>query len=89
MRVKESSCDLAIITAIISSFRDRVVSKQSVFIGEVGLTGEIKDVNSMDIRLKEASSQGLKKAIISTKPKIKTDIKIYEVDEVVKMLELF
>ncbi len=43
----------------------------------------------METRLKEASSQGIKKAIISEKPTIKTDWKCFVVDEVVKMLELF
>ncbi len=89
MKVKESSCDLAVIAAIISSFRNRPISKESVFIGEVSLTGEIKDVHGMETRLKEASSQGIQKAIISQKPKTKINMKSYEVDEVQKMLELF
>ena len=89
MKVKESSCDLAVIAAIISSFRNRPISKESVFIGEVSLTGEIKDVHGMETRLKEASSQGISKAIISEKPKSKINIKTFEVDEVPKMLELF
>ena len=89
MKVKESSCDLAVIAAIISSFRDRPISKESIFIGEVSLTGEIKDVHGMENRLKEASSQGIKKAVIAQKPKTKINIKSFEVDEVQKMLELF
>lgn len=89
IKVKESSCDLAVIAAIISSFRDRPISKESVFIGEVSLTGEIKDVSSIENRLKEASSQGIKKAIIANKPSNKLKIKTFEVDEVLAMLELF
>ena len=89
IKVKESSCDLAVVAAIISSFRNRPISKESVFIGEVSLTGEIKDVYSMETRLREAGSQGITKAIIAQKPSIKTDMKCFEVDEVVKMLELF
>ena len=89
MKVKESSCDLAVIAAIISSFRNRPISKESVFIGEVSLTGEIKDVHGMETRLKEASSQGITKAIISEKPKNKINLKTFAVDEVEKMLELF
>ena len=89
IKVKESSCDLAIIAAIISSFRNRPISKESVFIGEVSLTGEIKDVHNMENRLKEVQSQGIKKAIIAKKPKSKNKIKCFEVDEVIKMLELF
>ncbi len=89
MKIKESSCDLAVIAAIISSFRNRPLSKESVFIGEVSLTGEIKNTHGMEVRLKEAMAQGIKKAIISQKPKNNIDIKIFEVDEVPKMLELF
>ncbi len=89
IKIKESSCDLAIVAAIISSFQNRPISKESVFIGEVSLTGEVKDVYSMETRLKEASSQGITKAIISSKPKVKTNLKCFEVNEVVKMLELF
>jgi DNA repair protein RadA/Sms len=89
IKVKESSCDLAVVAAIISSFRNRPISKESIFVGEVSLTGEIKDVYSMETRLKEASSQGIKKAIIATKPSIQIPIKIFAIDEVVKMIELF
>lgn len=89
IKIKESSADLAVIAAIISSFRDRPISKESIFIGEVSLTGEIKDVYSMDMRLKEAAAQGITKAIIAQKPSIKTSAKCFAVDEVSKMIELF
>ena len=89
IKIKESSADLAVIAAIISSFRDRPISKESAFIGEVSLTGEIKDVYSIDIRLKEAQAQGMKKAVIAQKTNLKLDIKTFAVDEVSKMIELF
>ena len=89
IKIKESSADLAVVAAIISSFRDRPISKESVFIGEVSLTGEIKDVFSIDMRLKEAQAQGIKKAVIAQKPKIKLNMKVFPVDEVSKMIELF
>ncbi|NQY54251.1 MAG: DNA repair protein RadA [Campylobacteraceae bacterium] len=89
IKIKESSADLAVIAAIISSFRDRPISKESVFIGEVSLTGEIKEVFSMDLRLKEAQAQGVKKAIIAKVPNIKLKLQVYNVDEVHKMIELF
>ena len=89
MKIKESSCDLAVIASIISSFRNRPISKETIFIGEVSLTGEIKDVHGMETRLKEAASQGIQKAVIANKIKAAVDIKIFEVDEVPKMLELF
>lgn len=70
-------------------FRDRPISKESVFIGEVSLTGEIKDVYSIDLRLKEAQAQGIKKAIIAQKTNLKLDLKTFAVDEVSKVIELF
>ncbi|CAI8237298.1 MAG: DNA repair protein RadA [Sulfurovum sp.] len=89
IKIKESSADLAVIAAIISSFRNRPISKESVFIGEVSLTGEIKDVYSVDLRLKESQAQGIKKAVLAMKPSLKLDLKTFAVDEVTKMLELF
>ena len=80
---------MAVIAAIISSFRDRPISKETVFVGEVSLTGEIKDVYSSATRLNEAAAQGIKKAIVDTKIKTKSTIKCFAVDEVVKMIELF
>ena len=89
IKIKESSADLAVVAAIISSFRDRPISKESTFIGEVSLTGEIKDVYSIDMRLKEAQAQGIKKAVIAQKVNLKLDLKTFPVDEVSKMIELF
>ncbi|WP_321311542.1 DNA repair protein RadA [Halarcobacter sp.] len=89
IKIKESSADLAVIAAIISSFRDRPISKESTFIGEVSLTGEIKDVYSIDLRLKEAQAQGIRKAVIAQKTNLKLDLKTFAVDEVSKMIELF
>jgi DNA repair protein RadA/Sms len=90
IKIKESSIDLCVISAIISSFRNRPISKKSIFIGEVSLTGEIKEVSSMDIRLREAQSHGITKAIVAKKPKAKLkDIKCFELDEVSKVIDLF
>ena len=89
IKIKESSADLAVIAAIISSFRNRPISKESIFIGEVSLTGEIKDVYSIDVRLKEAQAQGIKKAVIAKQTKLKLKLKTYCVNEVSKMIELF
>ena len=68
--------------------RERPISKESVFIGEVSLTGEIKDVHDIENRLKEASSQGIKKAIVAKKTKTKLNIKTYEVNEVLEVIKI-
>jgi DNA repair protein RadA/Sms len=87
IKISETGADLAIIAAIVSSFKDRVISKRSVFIGEVSLIGDIRDVNSSDIRLNEAAAQGFERAITAKRVQSQEKIKCYEVDEVEKLLE--
>ncbi len=89
IKITETSADLAILAAIISSFRDRVISKETVFIGEVSLVGDVRDVYAMDVRLKEAKMQNITKALVSKKPLEKTSVKTFIVDEVTKLLEWY
>jgi DNA repair protein RadA/Sms len=87
IKINEPSADLAIIAAIISSFRDRAISKETVFIGEVSLVGDVRDVPSLDLRLKEALSLGFTKAIIPSKPVGDFNIKTFIVNEVEKVID--
>ncbi|SFV50178.1 DNA repair protein RadA [hydrothermal vent metagenome] len=89
IKITETSADLAILAAIISSFRDRAISKETIFIGEVSLVGDVREVYGLDTRLKEASMQNIKKAIVAKKPLERTKIKTYVVDEVTKLLEWY
>ena len=87
IKISETAADLAIIAAILSSFRNRPLNEESIFLGEVGLTGEIRDVVMLDNRLKEAASQGFTKAIIPSKPIESHPIKSFIVDSVEKIVE--
>ena len=64
VRINETGADLAIILAILSSFRDKPVSNRLLVFGEVGLSGEIRPVPNGEERLKEASKHGFETAII-------------------------
>ncbi len=64
VRVMETSADLAVLLAIVSSFRDRILPQDLMVFGEVGLSGEIRPVPSGQERLREAAKHGFKKAII-------------------------
>jgi DNA repair protein RadA/Sms len=64
LRVDEPAADLAVAVAIASSMRDLPVRADSVLIGEVGLSGELRWVGQMTNRLKEAAKLGFKAAII-------------------------
>lgn len=89
IKITETAADLAILAAIISSFRDRAISKETVFIGEVSLVGDVREVYAMDVRLKEAKMQNISKAMVAKKPLEKTAIKTFVVDEVTKLLEWY
>lgn len=64
VRVMETSADLALLLAIVSSFRDRALPQDLMVFGEVGLSGEIRPVPSGQERLREAAKHGFKKAIV-------------------------
>src|SRR5690606_30109440 len=64
VKVTETSADLAVLLAIVSSFRDRALSRDLVVFGEVGLAGEIRPVPSGQERLMEAAKHGFKRAIV-------------------------
>jgi len=87
IKVNEPSADLAVIAAILSSYRDRKLSAETLFLGEVSLTGEIREVSGLTQRLKEMQTQGFTKAVVPTKPIEKTDIKCFVADEVAKVVE--
>ncbi|HLH79277.1 MAG TPA: DNA repair protein RadA [Chthonomonas sp.] len=65
VRVVETAADLAVAMAVISSFREQPVEPTTVFIGEVGLNGEIRAVSQGEKRLREAARQGFRRAIIA------------------------
>lgn len=68
IRVTESASNLASVMSIISSVRDKAIPIGTIFVGEVGLTGEVKKVNYIEARVKEADRLGFKEIIIPNQP---------------------
>lgn len=64
LRISDPGLDLAVCAAIISSATNRKLSRTTVFLGEVGLSGEVRPVSRLEQRLKEAEKLGFKEAII-------------------------
>jgi DNA repair protein RadA/Sms len=64
LRIGEPAADLAMAVAIASSVRDVPVHADTVLIGEIGLSGELRMVGQMPARLREAAKLGFKKAIV-------------------------
>ncbi len=65
MKVHDTSIDLAIVVALISSLNNIPIDKDCCFAGEIGLTGEIRAVNRIEQRIEEAAKLGFKKIYIS------------------------
>jgi len=87
IKINETSADLAVLAAIISSFRDRTISKETVFIGEVSLVGDIREVFQLDTRLRELQMHNISKVLLAKKPKESHGVKCYEVDQVTKLID--
>jgi len=66
VRVTETGADLAVLMAVMSSLRDRVLPRDMIVFGEVGLAGEIRPVPNGQERISEAAKHGYKRAMVPT-----------------------
>lgn len=64
VKLDEPAIDLAVLVSIVSSYRDAAPGVTDCFIGEVGLTGEVRRVSRIEQRVIEASKLGFERAII-------------------------
>lgn len=64
MKMTEPAIDLAIIMAIVSSYKDIPIDEHTVFFGEVGLSGEVRAVSMAENRLRESAKLGFTKALV-------------------------
>lgn len=64
LQINEPGADLGIAMAVVSSVRDIPIDRKTIFIGEVGLGGEVRNINQIESRLKEAVKLGFNRAIV-------------------------
>ena len=64
IKINEPGVDLAIVLAVVSSFKNIPIPLDCIAIGEVGLTGEVRSVSQIEKRIKEAENLGFKTCII-------------------------
>ena len=78
IKVSEPAVDLGVILSVASSFKNLSIPNDTVVVGEVGLTGEVRSVNLIDKRLKEIEKLGFKTCIIpeSNKKLLKESYKL-------------
>jgi DNA repair protein RadA/Sms len=88
IRVQETAADLPVLLAVLSSFRDRALSRKLVAFGEVGLSGEIRPVPNGEERIKEAATHGFERVIVpkANAPKKKLEIEVIGVDTLAEAL---
>ena len=87
MRVIETSSDLALLLAMVSSFRNRALDKRMVCFGEVGLSGEIRPVPNGQERLREAAKHGFTRAIVPKANLPRQEISGMKIKGVTKLAE--
>ena len=87
VKVGETGADLALLLALISSFRNRPLPQDLVVFGEVGLAGEIRPVSSGQERISEAAKHGFKRAIVPFANKPKSAVENMEVFTVKKLAD--
>ena len=64
IKISETSADLAVVLAVVSSFRNISLSHHLFAFGEIGLSGEIRPVPNGEARIKEAAKHGFRKAVV-------------------------
>ena len=66
IKISEPAIDLAIVMAIASSYKNRAVSDKMIFVGEIGLSGEVRSVSMIENRVQEAKKLGFTSCVIPT-----------------------
>lgn len=74
LKISETAADLAVASALISSFLDKSLPHSSLFFGEVGLSGEVRSVSHLNTRIKEAIKLGFGKIIMPKLTKKQNDV---------------
>ncbi len=91
LRIDEPAVDLAVCCAIASSYSDKPAKKNTVVIGEVGLSGEVRSVGHIDKRIQEAIKLGFQRILIPgnnlKSVKVKGSIQIIGVDDIKSAIE--
>ena len=89
IRVNDPAIDLAVLAAVLSSNMDIALNEQTCITGEVGLAGEIRPVNRIDQRIREAEKLGFKTIIVPKGQKYNTQNLKINVVEISRVIDAF
>lgn len=91
LRASDPALDLAVSAAVISSFSDKKIARDTLVLGEIGLGGEVRPVSKLEQRLREAERLGFKQAIIPGNSEVKNIkmklIKIKSLQELINLMK--
>jgi DNA repair protein RadA/Sms len=82
MKVDEPASDLAMALSIASSYYEKPIPTDTAFIGEIGLSGEVRAVSQLSVRLNEAAKMGFRRVMI---PKMRR--RLTDVPDTIKVIE--
>lgn len=89
IRISEPAADMAVAAALLSALADVPAPQDAVFFGEIGLSGEIRQVARADARMKEAEKLGFKTAYTRTNGKQPTAMQLRPIDTVQTLVGVF
>lgn len=89
LKVSDTASDLAVLAAVLSSNMDVPLDAQTCMCGEVGLAGEIRPINRLEQRIREAEKLGFKRIIVPAGQKLALDKTQIQVIEVAKVTDAF
>jgi DNA repair protein RadA/Sms len=90
LKIKESSTDLGIALALLSSYFQQPLPKKSIALGEISLTGQIKPINQINVFIKEAEKFGIEQLLVAGHQKTDaTACHVVRFNTVYELLKLF
>jgi DNA repair protein RadA/Sms len=85
VRLAERGSDLAVVAALLSSVHDRPVPFDALFLGEVGLGGEVRPISGVERRLMEAERLGFRRAFVSARGKLNSSFNTVPITHVTEL----
>jgi DNA repair protein RadA/Sms len=89
-KIRESSIDLGIALALLSSYFQQPLPEKSIALGEISLTGQIKPINQINVFIKEAEKFGVQKILVAQNQKIDgSNVETIRFNSIYELLKLF
>lgn len=89
IKLKETASNLAVMMSIFSSLKDVAIDTSTIFIADVGLTGELKGVPNLDERLREAERMGFERAFIAPVKHKNVNLEVIECNTLIDVIKYF